>query len=212
MSGLVRCATALVFTYAMLSVGCATCSTNLFLLPGKRAFNALKNRTTLPTAEDFDPRVTLQSMLAPGDDRRRWQHTRAGAIEGYIVRVDDAGPESANCFSGSRRDAHIEVALRPDPPPNERVIVEITPLVRDRAAARGLDWSTATLRSELTGRRARVEGWLLYDDEHDSESENRRPGHRGNWRRTAWELHPVTAIVRATASPEDPCVAGARRR
>ena len=197
MSCVVRCATALVFALAVLSTGCATCPVNVFLLPGTRAFNSLKNRTTLPTAADFDPRVTLDAMLAPGDDRRRWQHSRAGAIAGYIVRVHDAGPESANCLSGTRVDAHIEVARRRDAPPNERLIVEVTPPMREWAASRGVDWSTATLRSQLTGRRARIEGWLLFDDEHDDESENTRPGHRGNWRATAWEIHPVTAIVRA---------------
>lgn len=168
---------------------------NVFLLPGQRAFNSLKNRTTAPAEADFDARVTLAAMLAPGDDRRRWQHTRAAAIEGYIVRVHDAGRESANCFSGTRLDVHIEMALRPDAPPNERVIVEVTPPMRDLATRRGADWSTATLRSQLTGRRARIEGWLLFDAEHDGESENTRPGHRGNWRATAWEIHPVTGIT-----------------
>lgn len=183
------------FALVVLSTGCATCPVNAFLLPGTRAFNSLKNRTTLPTAADFDPRVTLDAMLAPGDDRRRWHHSRAAAIRGYIVEVHDAGRESANCLSGTRVDAHVEVALRPDAPPNERMIVEVTPPMRERATSRGVDWSTATLRSQLTGRRVRIEGWLLFDDEHDEEAENTRPGHRGNWRATAWEIHPVTAIV-----------------
>jgi len=194
----------LVFALAVLSAGCATCPAHVFLLPGKRAFNALKNRTTPPAAADFDPRLTLDGMLAPGDDRTRWYHARAGAIEGYIVRVLDAGPESANCFSSSRLDAHIEVARRPDASPNERVIVEITPPMRDRAISRGVDWSTATLSSRLTGRRARIEGWLLFDGEHDEESENTRPGHRGNWRATAWEIHPVTAITLLDRPPALP--------
>lgn len=192
---------AMVFALVVLSTGCATCPVNMFLLPGQRAFNSLKNRTTRPTAADIDPRVTLDAMLAPGDDRNRWQHNRAAAIEGYIVRVHDAGPESANCLSGTRLDAHLEVARRPDAPPNERVILEVTPPMREWAASRGLDWTTATLHSQITGRRVRIEGWLLFDDEHDEESENTRPGHRGNWRATAWEIHPVTAIVLSTPEP-----------
>lgn len=32
------------------------------------------------------------------------------------------------------------------------------------------------------------------DRGHADESENTAPGARGNWRATAWELHPVTAI------------------
>lgn len=190
-----RTASALVLALVVLSPGCATCPVNIFLLPGKRAFNSLKNRTTLPAAADFDARATLDAMLAPGDDRHRWQHSRAGAITGYIVRVLDAGPESANCLSGTRVDTHIEVARRADAPPNERVIVEVTPPMRERAISRGLDWTTATLRRDLTGRRVRIEGWLLFDEEHDGDSENTQPGQRRNWRATAWEIHPVTAIV-----------------
>jgi hypothetical protein len=195
MRRIVRWARVLVFASAVLSAGCAACPVNVLLPPGKRALNALKNRSTVPAATDFDPRVTLDALLAPGDDRRRWLPTRAGAIEGYVVRVVDAEPESANCFSGSRLDAHIEIARRPDAPPNERVIVEVTPPMRAWAASHGLDWSTAALQAQLTGRHARIEGWLLFDAEHDGEAENTRPGHRGNWRATAWEVHPVTAIV-----------------
>ena len=186
----------LALALAVLSAGCGACPVHVFLLPGKRALNTLKNRTTVPTAADVDPRVTLDAMLAPGDDRRRWQHRRAAAVDGYVVRVHDAAPESANCFSGTRLDTHIELARRPDAPPKERVIVEVTPPMRELAAGRGVDWSTGALRVQLTGRRARIEGWLLFDGEHDEESENTRPGHRGNWRATAWEIHPVTAIVR----------------
>jgi hypothetical protein len=124
-------------------------------LPGKHQFNALKNRTTLPTAADFDERVTLRALLAPGDDRARWQQTRAAAIEGYVVRVLDAGPESANCFVSNRLDAHIEIASRIDAPPNQRLVVEMTPPMRDWARRAGRDWSTPTLQRELAGRLVR---------------------------------------------------------
>jgi len=186
---------ALILASTVLLTGCGTCPVNVFLPPGTRAINALKNRTAPPAAADFDRGLTLEAMLAPGHDRDRWQPARAGAIEGYVVRVHEAGTESANCFAGSRRDAHVEVAVRPDAAPNQRVIVEITPRMRDWAATRGMDWSTRTLQSRLTGRRARIEGWLLFDAEHARESENTQPGHGANWRATAWELHPVTAIL-----------------
>lgn len=186
---------------ALLSSGCATCLVNVLLTPGKRAHNALKNRTAIPAAGDFDPRVSLDAMLAPGDDRERWQQTRAGAIEGYVVRVHDAGAESANCFSPGRVDAHIEIARHADAAPHERVIVEITPPLRERMAQLGHDWSTAALQQQFAGRRVRVEGWLLFDTEHDEDAENTRPRQQGNWRATAWELHPVTAIALAASAP-----------
>jgi hypothetical protein len=192
-SSMLRCS--LVVALAIASQACATCAVNVFLLPGKRAHNALKNRTSLPSAADVDSRVTLEAMLAPGDDRARWQPTAAAAIEGYIVRIHDAGRESANCFSSSRRDAHVEVATRPDAAPHERVIVEITPPMREWATSQGMDWSTPTLAAQFTGRRARIEGWLLFDTEHDEEAENTNPGNADNWRATAWEIHPVTSMT-----------------
>ena len=176
------------------SVGCGPCLSDVLVLPGKRELNRLKNRTALPSSTDMDPAVTLEAMLAPGHDRARWSHDRAGSIEGVVVRVHDAGRESANCFSGARVDAHIEVAQRLDAPPTERVVVEVTPPMRDWASGLGKDWSTASLQRALTGRRVRIQGWLMFDDEHDRESENTNPGRPENWRATAWELHPVTAI------------------
>lgn len=190
--------TALLATAAFacsISRGTTRCGFEFLLLPGKRVFNALKNRAAPPAPGDFDNAVTLAALLVPGDDRRRWSDTRAGRVEGYVIRVYDAAPESANCFSPNRLDAHIEVATRLDAAAEQRVILEVTPPMRDWAAARNLDWSTAALQRQLTGKRVRFEGWLLFDDEHDEESVNTAPGNRANWRATAWEIHPVTSMT-----------------
>jgi hypothetical protein len=187
------------FWLAIVVLGAAAayhlCVIEWLLLPDKRAFNAMKNRTTLPTAQDIDPAATLEALLQPGDDRHRWSQQRAAEVEGFVIRVVDAGAESANCFSLTRVDAHVELALRLDAPANERLIVEVTPPMRDWASQQAMDWSTPALARMLTGQRVRIEGWLLFDDEHDEESENTRPGNPGNWRQTAWELHPVTSIA-----------------
>ncbi len=147
-----------------------------------------------PSAGDFDERVTLAELLRPGEDRARWSASRAAVVEGYVVAVHAGGVESANSLSLVRRDTHIEVGLRPDSPPRERVILEVTPPLREWAKARGMEWSQAALARELTGRRCRFEGWLLFDVNHAEESENVRPGAQANWRATAWELHPLTSI------------------
>lgn len=164
------------------------------LSPAGREFMRLKNRDAEPAPSDFDERVTLGALSRPGEDRGRWSETRAGRVEAYVVEVVEGGVEAANCYSYRERDTHIHVAPRADAPRAEWVVLEVTPRVRERARARGLDWSAAALRRELTGRRCRFEGWLLFDREHAGESENTAPGARGNWRATAWELHPVTAI------------------
>jgi hypothetical protein len=158
----------------------------------RAALSRLKNRDAAPRAEDFDPRATLAALLAPGDDRARWRNERAARIEAYVVAVGEARVESANCYA--RRDVHIDVAARPDAPPAERVVLEVTPRWRDAARRRGEDWSADALGRTLTGRLCRFEGWLFFDAGHTEEAENTAPGRPGNWRATAWEIHPVTRI------------------
>lgn len=162
--------------------------------PGRREFMRLKNRAAVPSPEEFDAGVSLEALLRPGEDRGRWSETRAGRVEGYVVEVVGGGMEAANCFSYRERDVHIHVAARADAPRTEWLVLEVTPRARRRAAESGRDWSADALRGELVGRRGRFEGWLLFDREHADESENTAPGAPGNWRATAWELHPVTSI------------------
>jgi len=190
---LVPCAVASAAALALLQPpgpagGCA-------LTPGERALAALKNREEAPRREDFDPRVTLGALLEAGDDRARWSEKRAAAVEAYVVAVSEAGVEAANCFWPTRRDIHVDLGRTPDAPPTARLVTEVTPRWRDGVASRGLDWSAEALRRSLVGRRCRVEGWLLFDRQHAEESENIAPGRAGNWRGTAWEIHPVTAIT-----------------
>lgn len=185
---------ALIPAALLLALQFITLPQGVALTSGARAFNGLKNRTTTPRANDFDGRVTLTEMLRPGDDRARWSVSSAAAVEGYVIAVWQGGVESTNGFSLFRRDTHIEVGLRPDSPPRERVILEVTPFMRDWAKAQGMDWSHAALARELTGRRCHLEGWLLFDHNHADESENTTPGRPANWRATAWEIHPITLI------------------
>lgn len=158
----------------------------------RRDLHRLKNRTMLPQTSDFDERVTLSSLLQPGNDSARWSPTRAARIEGYVVSVAAARTELANCYCG--RDTHIHIASRPNAPPREHVVIETTPRIEAWARSRGWDWSEETLKRELTGHLVRFEGWLLFDSGHAMESENIAPGTQHTWRATAWEIHPVTKL------------------
>ena len=160
-----------------------------------RAFSALKNRTLLPSSDDFDGRVTLETLLEPGDDQDRWSEGRAARIEGYVVGVGPGGVEAANCYSLRVRDTHIYVARGLDAPPSERIVVEVTPRLREWARSQGNDWSEPALEGALVGRWCRIEGWMLFDREHARESENLSPAGARNWRATAWEIHPVMSIT-----------------
>lgn len=153
----------------------------------RREFQQLKNRTLLPRESDFDTRVTLESLLQPGDDQSRWTSLRAARIEGYVISISPGPLEAANCFC--RRDVHLMLARRFGAPQREQIVLEVTPRMETTK-----DWSMEKLARELFGRRVRFEGWLFFDTLHAGESENTAPGRANNWRATAWEVHPVTRI------------------
>jgi hypothetical protein len=163
--------------------------------PGVQALNRLKNRYVAP--QQSDSAITLAAMLAPGRDTGRWKTKQAAEISGYVFDVKVGGIESTNCHARSAedRDTHIELVLDPMAgSPSQRVIVEVTPRWRAMMAAQGVDWSTRALRDRLLGRWVKVRGWMLFDMEHQNESENTAPGRERNWRATAWEIHPITSI------------------
>ncbi len=145
----------------------------------------------MPQAADFDARVTLDALLLRGDDTNRWSNDRAARIEGYVIDVAYARPEATNCFSPCRRDLHIVISTRKDAPKAEQVIVEVTPNLQ----AQGVDWTDKTLQHPLVGRWCEFEGWLYFDAGHAEEAENTAANRPGNWRATAWEIHPVTKIT-----------------
>jgi hypothetical protein len=179
----------LVAAWLVLAFNCP--SVGIALTSRARNLHRLKNRTALPQAADFDSRVTLDALLARGDDTNRWSNDRAARIEGYVMDVAYARPEATNCFSPCRRDIHIVVSTRKDAPKTEQVIVEVTPNLRQQ----GVDWSEQTLQQQLVDHWCEFEGWLYFDAGHAEESENVAANRPGNWRATAWEIHPVTKIT-----------------
>jgi hypothetical protein len=154
-----------------------------------RNLHRLKNRTSIPNPTDFDSIITLDALLQPGDDTHRWSNNRAARLQGEVIDVAYARPEATNCFNPCRRDIHIVVATHKGATKREQVIVEVTPNFQ-RA-----DWSEETLQAQLVGHWCEFEGWAYFDAGHAEESENISPGKSGNWRATAWEIHPVTKIT-----------------
>ena len=159
--------------------------------------NKYKNRYTFPLPSDFADDISLEKMLEPGDDKGRWSMDKAARIKGYVYDVKSGGVETCNCKEkvDQDKDTHIEIVI--DPMQNgktQRMVIEVTPRMREIMSRRGEDWSTRTLRDQYLGRWVEVEGWLLFDDEHEMNAENTNPGRPRNWRATAWELHPITSI------------------
>jgi len=169
-------------------------SAGIALTSNARNLHRLKNRTAIPQAADFDSSITLDAILQPGDDRNRWSIDRAARIQGEVIDVAYSRPEATNCYSPCRRDVHIVISNRKGAPKTEQVILEVTPNLRDWATQQGIDWSEQTLQAQLAGHWVEFEGWLYFDVGHAEESENTHPHAAGNWRATAWEIHPITKI------------------
>jgi hypothetical protein len=170
-------------------------SVGIALTSRARSLHRLKNRTALPQAADFDSRVTLAALLLRGDDTNRWSTDRAARIEGYVIDVAYTRPEATNCYSPCRRDIHIVISTRKDAPKTEQVVVEVTPNLQDWATGQGLDWTEQAFQQQLVGHWCEFEGWMYFDVGHAEESENTAANRSGNWRATAWEIHPVTKIT-----------------
>jgi len=165
--------------------------------PGLMALNRLKNRTAPPLKTNVNPAITLDSILAPGNDVNRWNPSQAAVITVYVVKVKPGGPETVNCGAADavHTDTHIEIALQSgDAEGTHHMIVEVTPRIRAMLATKGKDWSTKNLRSSLVGHKILVMGWMMLDKEHCNASENTNPGGAHNWRATCWEIHPVFAL------------------
>ena len=170
-------------------------SAGIGLTAEQRTLHRLKGRTTLPQSADFDTRITLDQLLQRGNDRDRWSIDRAARIQGYVIDVEYAGTEAANCFSPCRRDIHILIANRKEAAKNEHVVLEVTPKLNDWAKSQGMDWSERTLQAQLVGHWCEFEGWLYFDVGHAEQAENTAPNNPTNWRATAWEIHPITKIT-----------------
>jgi hypothetical protein len=98
--------------------------------PALMALNRLKNRTAMPSREQVNSEISLESVLAPGNDVGRWNASQGAIITGYVVTVKPGGVETVNCKATdpAHTDTHIELALNAgDSQGIHHMIVEVTP-------------------------------------------------------------------------------------
>jgi hypothetical protein len=172
---------------------------------GMKDLNRHKNRWSIPEESDIDAEVSLAAMLAPGKDVGRFDQEKAAKVQGYVIDVKMGGKETCNCGADQPdlRDTHIELALAAGAPEIQRVIVEVTPRLRMLMNMNGTDWTTDTLKNSYKDKWVEVTGWLTFDTAHIKQAENTNPGHKGNWRATCWEIHPVTNIALLDGPPAE---------
>lgn len=164
---------------------------------GDTQLNTLKNRVD-DGVNDMYNDVGLSTLLSldyPQEVgrtmRKNWTQDARDAVDayegvavratGYLIDYKHQSTESTNCHAVDYRDYHVWLAQNPTDDKSRAMVVEITPRVQDQRPG----WDSSTL-ADLKGKRVRISGWLLLDQEH--------PEQLGKTRATLWEIHPIIHI------------------
>lgn len=155
-----------------------------------RDLNVKKNRSVFPQKKSIT--LSLDSILKTGKDTKRFSDTSLVSITGYVFEIVGAGKESCNCDSTSylSTDIHIYVGKKGVKSKSECFIVELSPQSKKKfPQMKGTkDWKV------LLGKEVTFTGWLFFDWEHTGNAINSCKKCTRIWRRTCWEIHPVTNI------------------
>lgn len=159
--------------------------------PADRALNKGKNKSvTVPSSTLQHLPLNMLITTSKKNDENRYQNGAYVYTEGYLVSYEEQGPESCNCNKASKAqkngDVHIYLGLIPNAPKKNCIVVEITPKYKKVHPNYG--------DVLLPKTRVRVEGYLLFDFEHKGNAVNTCQSCGNVWRKTCWEIHPVTNI------------------
>ena len=155
-----------------------------------------KNRQDIPahyqsmTFAEFRALPVVPERYTTSDwETVRTQTQRSVSLEGYIAEVLRAADGATYGRPPEQGDFHVHLREAKVPhcwpagPQNQQIVTEITPHFQPPRTG----WSYETLR-DLCQRqfRVRISGWLLHDYPHLKDV--------GDWRASAWEIHPVMNI------------------
>jgi len=167
----------------------------------EKHLNRGKNKSSAVPKKD--PEVisieALKDGRAPKKDADAWWEGAYVEInDAYLVTAEEQGPETCNCGLADERkkdgDVHINIGNKrdlKDKNNNYYVVVEITPSYKK------LHPNYEQVLNSLKDKRVTVRGYLLYDYKHEGNSINYCGActDRGVWRKTCWEVHPVTFVA-----------------
>jgi hypothetical protein len=153
-----------------------------------KLLNTAKNRDISFDSTKINRKITINKILAHGNDTARFKGTELVSVLGYVVNVKYGGSESCNCFSTDKNewDIHIEVAKSMIDHDTSRFVAEITPKFRKLHS--NLKFK------DLVGKKCRITGYLMFDSEHKGNAVNTCKKCTNTYRKTAWEIHPVSKI------------------
>jgi hypothetical protein len=168
---------------------------------GDSATNRRKNRTDVPQAYHEVAWSAIADLGYPATratDRSRWPAESLAVLEpyegvalrtvGYLVALKpqtSGSGESTNCHMkrSAEVDWHVAIVGQEGDGEDAAIVVEPTPRIRVNHPK----WTPTRLSPWLDSPNpVRISGWLMFDPAHRN--------HLGRFRKTLWEIHPVTRI------------------
>lgn len=156
----------------------------------KATFNKKKNKSIKTSGvPEFLPLKNLLPTKQRIDKNLYWEGAYV-YTEGILTSAEEQGPESCDCKKAdeSRKDGdvHMFLSLVDNAPKKNSFVVEITPAFKKKYP----DYKNLLTKHK----KIRVYGFLFYDYDHENASFTTCT-HCGNiWRKTCWEIHPITKI------------------
>jgi len=161
--------------------------------PDYQALNKGKNKSVkIPETWTIQP-LPLNMLInsTKKNDANLYQNGAYVYTDGYLISAEEEGPESCNCNKAIKAkkngDVHIYLGLAPNAVNKKCIIVEITPAYKKVHP----DYAEALVKNK----KVRVEGLLLFDFDHKGNTVNTCQSCGNVWRKTCWEIHPVTKIT-----------------
>lgn len=172
--------------------GCSACGTVQSVKVQED--NVLKNRDE----PALNPKVlTINDIRNPANDSSFFPKMSV-EVTGYVADVVEGGSrETCNCKRDDLRDVLLLVVAGPNEAHDARkhVIVEISPRWESKLHFNDSNYGLMLqeVKNQMFGKFVTFRGWMFNDTVHLDQSESTNPGHPGNWRSTAWEIHPLTS-------------------
>ena len=160
----------------------------------KKELNKKKNKSVNVNSSIEPEELELRKLLPSKqrkNDKTLWREGAYVVMEGYLVDFAEQGAESCNCgeanASDKTGDVHMFLGLAKNSAKKNCMVIEITPKFKDKFP----DYENDFLKKKA---RIRVYGYLFYDFPHEKDAFTTCNACTHIWRKTPWEIHPITMI------------------
>ena len=160
--------------------------------PEKKKLNIAKNKGVTVSSTKVPEFLPLKNLMPTHQriDRNLYADGAYVYTEGFLTSFEEEGPESCNCGKAKKSlkdgDVHMYLGLKKNAVKKNCIVVEITPAFKKKHP----DYALLLQKNA----KVKITGYLLYDFLHEKDAFTTCTSCDGIWRKTCWEIHPITDI------------------